>query len=124
MSTSTVDLMSDLRERWKPSEEQIAEASEFYQRRPEAKDAVSIHLLVGKYDGFWTEDVEVVPVPGVFTDRLSAWLSLAVLVPAKAKETGLPVTGGYTYHDVVDGEPKWAVFEDSVSAANQEVPIP
>lgn len=110
-------LVTDLREVWRPSEEQVAEATEFLASHPGTEDVLTAHLLVGKHHGWWTEGIEVVPVPGVFTDRVDVWVALRRLVQAKGEQTGQPVTGGYTYHQSDGG---WAVFEDVSSYEPKE----
>jgi hypothetical protein len=117
MMTATFDPQQDLRDRWKPSEEQVAEAAEFWAAHPQGRDVLTAHLLVGKYNGFWADGIEVVPVPGVFTDRLDAWVALERLVKAKGEQTGKPVTGGYAYHHEDGG---WAVFEDASEYVPEE----
>jgi hypothetical protein len=114
-------LEADLKARWKPSDEQIAEAAEYRAKHPLAY-VYTVHLLVNKYQHFWSTDVQVVPVPGVFHSRNAAWAALEPLVKAKGEETGLPVTGGYTsHHEDDEFGPAWAVWED-MSSANQEKP--
>lgn len=107
MNATTVDPAADLAARWRPTDEQIAEADA--ELRAGATEVVTLHLLVNKDYAWWTEDVEVIPVPGVFHGRN---IALAVLVEAAKAfyaETGRKVTGGYTWHM----EPgRWAVFED------------
>jgi hypothetical protein len=110
-------LERDLREVWRPSAEQITDAAEFQTAHPGVGEVLTAHLLVGKHQSFWTEGIEVVPVPGVFTERLDVWETLARLVAAKGAETGKPVTGGYTYHFTDGG---WAVFEDISSYEPEE----
>lgn len=122
MSTMTLDpTAADLKARWTPSEEQVADATEYLAQHDSLKHAYTVHLLVGKNYGWWTTDVEVVPVPGVFASRNEAiGTNLDALVNAKAAETGKPVTGGYTSHYIHEGEPGWAVWEDCLAVANQE----
>lgn len=99
-------LRDDLAARWVPSEAQIDEAEAVL---ADKGDAVTAHVLVNKHYGFWTEDVVVLPLPGVYADRDGASEAAQAAAKAIHEATGLPVTGGYTYHSPGGN---WAVFED------------
>lgn len=102
---------ADLRARWRPSDEQIAEARKLLVDFPEG--VITIHLLVNKTRGWWDEDVEVVPLEGVFATRGPALATLVERAREFHAETGKIVLGGYTWHTEGDN---WAVFEDVLAA--------
>lgn len=118
--TAYATLESDLRDRWRPTPDQIEQAAEELADLPEGSEVFTAHLLVNKVHGGWTTDVKVVPVPGVYFTRASVWSALQPLVDAYAATTSQPVTGGYTRHWSNDlaTEPGWAVWED-IAQANQ-----
>lgn len=115
-------LDSDLRNRWTPSVEQDEAA--FTALQAGAVDVLTAHLLVNKQQGWWGADVQVVPLPGIFADRNEASEAAEAAAKGKHEETGLPVTGGYTYHHLPDPrgpapqaagrtwKTSWSVFED------------
>ena len=112
------DLDLDMQERWKPSAEQVEQASEFHAAHPGQRAVYTVHLLVGKQYGWWETSVQVEPVPGVFHSRDAALGSLEALVAAKGAQTDQPVVGGYTAHF---DSGHWAVWDDILAVANQEV---
>lgn len=112
-TTNHDNLAADLRARWVPTADQVANADNYLAAHPEVEYVYSIHLLVNKTFGFWTTDVEVRPTDfrpdEIFVDRVEAWKVLAARAEAYAKAHDIRrLTGGYTIH-TRDG---WAVFED------------
>lgn len=122
------DLSTDLSARWTPSAEQDQQAWEAMDGRdcaePRPTMVVTAHLLINKEYGWWGPDVEVRPIDGLFSDRDEASTALAEEARKAHEETGLPVTGGWTYHRLpqrdeaprtADGrywKTSWSVFED------------
>ena len=112
----TTDPHADLQARWRPSDEQVRQANALLAagydavRGPRGERGVfTVHVLVNKIPGFWTTDVEVVPVDGVFTTRDGAYLAAISAAERHAQhDTGVPVLGGYAWHSAVD---RWAVWE-------------
>lgn len=110
----------DLQVRWVPSAAQDEAAFETLSAGE--THVYTAHLLVNKEHGWWTNDVQVVHLPGIFADRDEASEAIVAAAKIMHDETGLPVTGGYTHHQLND-EPmtsadgtrwktQWAVFED------------
>lgn len=63
----TTALASDLRRRWAPSPKQIATAKTIMAGYDEREVDVLVPIaLRNKTHGFWTEDVEVDPIEGVY----------------------------------------------------------
>lgn len=119
------DLHDDLTARWAPSADQIKLAATTLSSPAvnawRGQDhALTAHVLVNKHYGFWTADVLVLALPGVFTDRDAAGAKAAEAAEAIHLATGLPVTGGYTYHRA-DGT--WAVFEDILADFSDDARI-
>lgn len=77
----------------------------------------TVHLLLNKEYGWWTEDVEIVHLDGVFLTRSAALLFVEAEARRHFDKTGEKVTGGYAWHMRV-GEA--AVWEDIGS----QFPIP
>lgn len=111
---SQADLHVDLTYRWVPSEAQIAGAEALLAAGlADPDDGVyTLHLLVHKSFGFWTTDVEVVHLDGLFTTREAALGFLEQASAEHHRKTGHTLTGGYTVH-FAPGD--WAVFEDIMS---------
>ena len=107
-----MDLQADLRERWRPSDAQIEAADELLVRLPELDGVFSGHLLVGKELGFWTAEVEVVPIDGIFETWSGCFDALRVAGDEIHARGGRPVVGGYAWHSAPGC---WAVFEDLLS---------
>lgn len=112
---SMTDLERDLRDRWRPSENQIRDARALLDATG-AEHVLTAHILTGKSYGFWGKGVDLVPLDGVFLSRASVFMYLEGAI---AHQTA-PCTGGYTYHRVIDGEDHWAVFEDIASVKSNE----
>lgn len=120
----TDPLLDDLRARWRPSDRQVEMATQWLRDHPEREGgAYTIHLLVNKHEHCWTTDVKVEHLEGqgVFKSRNEASEMLEALVKDRGIALGVPITGGWTRHSIHDGEPHWAVWEDTLSTANQEV---
>ena len=111
-----VDLMQDLRTRWTPSPEQVAEAEALLAVTPE-RYVYTLHLLVNKEYGIWTEDVVVVHLPGVFNGRNVACDYLDAAARRHYGKTGQKVVGGYTSHHAGG---QWAVYDDITAAYPKE----
>lgn len=109
-----VDLDADLTARWQPSNAQVAGADALLAAGlADPDDGVyTLHLLVHKHFGFWTADVEVVALDGLFTSRGAALSFLELASAEYHRSTGHTLTGGYTVHF---GPGEWAVFEDIMS---------
>lgn len=105
----TTDLNTDLQTRWVPSPTQVAKADEALTALPVLKNVYTLHLLVNKQPHFWTEDIVVEYLPGVFWTRNDALEVLDTLAKAYHDTTGLPVVGGWTVHHA---DSNWAVFDD------------
>jgi hypothetical protein len=117
-----VDLQADLQARWRPSGAQIKAAADHF-ARGFGEPLFTIHLLVNKRYGVWTEKVQVVDIGWGGSSERHIYGSRSAALEALEKFVALregtdPVTGGYTTH-WKDGE--WAVFEDICSVKNQEV---
>lgn len=114
------DLQTDLQERWLPSPEQMTLANAllaagYTAERGERRErgVYTIHLLMNKSYGWWTEDVQVVPLDGVFLTRNAA--IYAVHDAARRTHDLDPnqkVIGGWAWHSKVDHA---AVWEDICS---------
>lgn len=110
-------LATDLRERWHPTDTAVKlanailadEATGAWNPEGTGTGVYTIHLLVNKEHGFWTDDVEVIALDGVFTDRMAAWHALNDAARRHHEKTGTKVSGGYAWHPRPD---EWAVFED------------
>ena len=111
-----MDLTEDLQERWRPSPEQIAAAEKMLAATPE-QHVYTIHLLLNKEWGFWTEDVVVEYVPGVFNRRNVALDYLDRAAKEHYEATGQKVVGGFTSHSAGG---QWAVFDDIVASYPKE----
>jgi hypothetical protein len=107
------DIEADLRDRWVPSQAQVAEANRTLNMFPQLTEVYSLHLLVNKRRHFWTEDVVVEYLPGVHFARETALKLLEILTESYHATSGLPVVGGYTVHSV---HSDFAVYEDGVSS--------
>lgn len=70
------------------------------------------HLLHGKTFGFWTADVEVEPLDGLFATRQSALYYVHDAAKREHERTHEDVVGGYAWHPRI-GEA--AVWEDICS---------
>jgi hypothetical protein len=110
------ELDLDLRSRWLPSENQIrlADAALAEVTRDDklllAECVYTGHLLINKEYGFWSKDVKVVPVDGVFLSRANC--SDTVVSAAVRWHDAFPgtqISGGYARHT---GDGKAFVFED------------
>lgn len=121
MTATTLE--TDLATRWTPSEEQDALAHEALTGAVAIEYVYTPHVLVNKEHGWWTSDVEVVPIRGVFGTREAASAQAQAEAKRLHKETGKPTSGGYTCHWLPkqapvfgnDGKPyqtHWAVYED------------
>lgn len=114
-------LTTDLRERWRPTHKQIALADTVADTMGRnghgEKVAYTLHLLVNKTYAFWTEDVTLVHLDGVFTDRATALTALVALAAEYHERTGKKVTGGFTRHY---GDGEWTVFEDILARYPKE----
>jgi len=113
----SADLHADLTNRWRPDPGQIAEAEAVLADKGSELDprdgaVYTLHLLTPKHYGFWTADVEVIPMPGVYMTRDAALVALEAHAGSAHATTGQPVVGGYTRHTARG----WAVFEDICSA--------
>lgn len=117
-----MNLSDDLAARWTPSREQDEAAAAALKADEHVYTA---HVLVSKEFGWWTPDVRVVHLPGVFTTREEAQEAADKGARAEHKRTQLPVTGGWTVHrrplspdelprsaDGTEWLTHWAVFED------------
>lgn len=112
-------LESDLRERWVPSPEAVRMADAllaagFDTERPPRRErgVFTAHVLLNKDYGIWTEEVEVVPVDGVFLSREGAALAAKMEAARLHAADGTRAIGGYTWH-MSPGN--WAVWEDIVA---------
>ena len=97
----------DLRDRWRPSAEQVAAADA---RLTEGHRYVfTTHLLLNKSWGVWNEDVEVHPLDGVYLDRDAAFSAVEEAVTLARAQLGTDkIVGGYALH----AEPgQWAVWD-------------
>lgn len=109
------NLEADLHARWLPSVEQMALADALLaagfdaQREGQMRErgVFTAHLLVNKRYGFWTADVEVVPVDGVFLTRHGAQLACHNAAKAFHAETGKVVCGGWAWHSKVAHAAVW-----------------
>lgn len=110
------DLATDLTTRWKPTDNQIKLANVVTDATGDA--VYTLHLLVNKVYGFWTEDVEVIGLDGIYTDRATALEALGALTKAYHKATGRTVVGGYARHGTEHG--KWAVWDDILAVYPKE----
>lgn len=101
----------DLRRRWRPSERQIEMAACVV--GPD-KPVYTCHLLVNKRQSFWTTDVHVCHLDGMFEDRSSTFTYLramaehALTSEDSPYKDNAPITEGYTVH-WPGGE--WSVFD-------------
>lgn len=111
VSGSMKDLHDDLRERWQPSPGQI-ELARAVLDTTGAEYVYTTHVLRNKHYGFWTEDVTLRYLDGVFVDRTAMFTYLEAMMA----EVEPFATGGYTIHRVLGGEDHWAVFEDISTA--------
>lgn len=123
-----MNLHDDLAARWAPSPEQDAEAARFL---ADHDCAYTAHVLINKRFGWWTDTVHVEHLPGVFADREQAQDAAHAAAEAKHRETGLPVTAGWTIHRRLDPDDTalsgagawsthWAVFEDILAVFPRE----
>jgi hypothetical protein len=113
-----MDLNQDLKDRWCPDGHQLTLANALlragWDREREVaglreRGVYTAHMLVNKHYGFWTEDVQVVYLDGVFTMKEAATRYAEDRARQHHEETGEPVVGGWTWHSSVD---HWAVWED------------
>lgn len=124
------DLSSDLSSRWTPSREQDQAAAMALSTAPEVFTA---HILTNKHFGWWTPEVGIVHLGGVFTEREAAHDAAFAAAREHFARTGEPVTGGWTMHRLPGpGEPvptsadgqqwltRWAVFEDILTIFPKE----
>jgi hypothetical protein len=119
-----VNLEQDLKDRWVPDEHQVILADAllkagFDTERGDRRErgAYTVHLLVNKEYGFWTEDVQLVYVDGVFTSREAATQYAEDRARAHHEKHQVPVVGGWTWHSAIG---HWAVFEDILAAFPRE----
>ena len=117
------DLEQDMKARWRPSAEQIHYADALLvagasKERPQLnrqRGVHTIHLLINKEWGIWTEDVALYYLDGYFLAREAAWRALhASAVEYRAANPTTTVSGGYTWHSAPG---QWAVFEDIGSSS-------
>lgn len=113
-----MNLHDDLTARWKPSDEQIAEADAAFAAHPSLKYVISGHFLAGKEYGIWTSDVELLYPSGddivfVFDDAAYRAAQEVAEVAAVKAAGERPGTVGYTVHR----REGWAVFEEILSPA-------
>ena len=115
----SIDYEQDLRERWLPSDEQMAQADALLtigldKERGEDRErgVYTTHLLIGKEYGWWGDGIKVVHLDGVFTTRQAALDFLVMVAKKRHDEGGEKLTGGYAWHPRV-GEA--GVFEDIMS---------
>lgn len=102
---------SDLRDRWRPSDAQVADADAVLStgivENPDNPYVFTIHLLVNKRWGVWTPDVVVEPLDGVYTTREAAFEAVSAVV-ARRRAFGHEVIGGYALHSAPG---QWAVWD-------------
>jgi hypothetical protein len=108
------DLQADLRTRWLPSAEQMKMANAllaagYDAERPPTRErgVYTAHILTGKHYGFWTADIEVVPIDGVFLTRAAAQNACLNAAKAYHEATGNQVCGGWAWHMGVDEAAVW-----------------
>lgn len=114
----SAELQRHMQAAWQPTDKQIALAEAALQASPETKYAYTLHLLLEKSYGVWTDDVAVVALDGVFTDRATALAALKALSEQFHDATGRPLTAGWTTHF---NNGQWAVFEDICSELPKRV---
>ena len=95
-----MDLQADLATRWRPSDEQIAEAERYLAEHPDADECYTAHVLVNKEWGFWTEDVQIVHVTGVYRTRAGA----EAAADFHRIQGDVPTIGGYARHSRVGAD--------------------
>lgn len=110
-------LEQDLKTRWQPTSEQVEQAEVALAAHPEVRFVFTTHLLLNKFDGFWTDDIVVEPLPGVWTEREKALAFVVEASKARFIQTGQRLVGGWTMHS----KNGWGVFEDVLSIHGQEV---
>jgi hypothetical protein len=105
-----MNVQEDLRERWLPSAEQMR-AAEAVLATGDCPDGTTFtcHLLINKHWGWWTPDVEIVHLDGVFSDRCRMQEYLLDQGSRHYDAHGKSLTGGYSVHF---GPGEAAVFED------------
>lgn len=114
------DLQQDLHERWLPNAEQMKMADALLlagytaARPPEFRErgVYTGHLLINKEYGFWTTDVQLVFLDGVFLTREAVLDFVHLAAEKHYTQHGEPLTGGWAWHFKV-GEA--AVWEDIMS---------
>jgi hypothetical protein len=107
----------DMRARWRPSDQQMNLADALLRagydaNRPRNRGVYTMHLLVNKQYGIWTDEVTLIHLDGVYLDRDAMYKALHDATERFHEETGATVTGGYTWHPR-PGE--WAVWDDIMS---------
>ena len=113
---NTADLRQDLQNRWAPSPEQV-EAAEALMAESGAKHVFTLHLLVNKEWGIWTDKVTVEHLPGVYLTRDEATGVLDAAAKARHEKAGEDVVGGYASHTAGGS---WAVWDDIVATYPRE----
>lgn len=122
---------ADLRVRWLPSDEQMALADALLAAGYDADRRIdqagggswtesgvyTVHLLLNKEYGWWTEDVEIVHLDGVFLTRSAALDFVHEAAQKHHEKTGDKVVGGYAWHSKVGHAAVW----DDISS---EFPVP
>lgn len=110
------NLHEDLANRWAPSPEQI-ELAKVALEQSGQHFVYTLHLLLNKTWGIWTDKVTVVHLPGVFLDRDEATTVLDTAALEHYNKTEQSVVGGWTSHSSSGG---WAVFDDPVASYSSE----
>lgn len=65
------------------------------------------HLLVNKHYGFWTADIEVKAIDGVFLTRAAAINACTNAARVYHETTGNTVCGGWAWHSKVGHAAVW-----------------
>lgn len=110
-----MDLEADLRARWLPSAEQMKMADAllaagYDAERPgtgRERGVYTAHILAHKHYGFWTAEVEVIPVDGVFLTRAAVQNACNNAARVYHETTGNTVCGGWAWHSKVGHAAVW-----------------
>jgi hypothetical protein len=105
------DHAADIHERWRPSQQQIDDAATIFEHDKNTEYIYTIHVLLHKEPGWWTEQVEVKTIDGLtYNDRnvaiRDAMFARALLQIVLGEDDW--ASAGWTVH-YRDGT--WATFE-------------
>jgi hypothetical protein len=107
-------LEHDLRERWLPSQEQMRLADAllaagYTAERGEIRErgVYTAHLLINKEFGWWTEDVILVHLDGMFLTREAVLTFVHEVARVRHREGGEKLVGGYAWHSQVGHAAVW-----------------